>query len=873
MVRLLYDNIEVDKSYYQNILTTGFTSATESRNLEVAFFLFCMGATHRMTEKKLVESLSLVAYEGNLHLFREIVWKHNIKTCDVRFLTAAAASCNPEMTTFLINKCRDYTRGDFSLALRAAAGSAGGSKQREQGRKNIVHLLYKQGADVNGLQCQEELADEEHRVDPLSNKLFDDRQTKYEKPWQPWDPITIAAGANNLNLVKVLMDLGAVINTPTHFRYTLQSAINRDRYDLVSSLILKIPGRTTCLPYAAALPRWRMVALICEFDWNIDECDDEGRTALHWAAEYDNWDMVQMLSNRNASPDIADMEGKSPLHIAASSKDARILGLLVKKTTKPNAKDLGGRTALHTAVRYSNLAAARLLINSGWDRTSKTNENETPLLVAMSNRNAEFVDDLLKENLVCCLTDSSDRSNCLERAIEKGFTSVFLQIINCHRDSLSQASEPTGKTPLHIAAGADHDALMPRLLNLGANPLATDKEGQTPLHIATQACSWDDDQTPEFDIPVASSWARRLIHYEKMKELFKVVQGLGEFKIGLLLICEPSAVNKASLIGVTPLMMLAKKCDQLDSLGEDLEVQQWHRNGEDRVLNMFKLAGAFPNLTDGSGKTALHHAAITGSAHLAQRILEYPGFTEVDAKDKDGHTALHFACEKGHHDVMRILVECTDHHEMNYGGLRWMEAAVDRLDIQEMRLLLGRGISSSPDMLIKIIQGGNKSAVLQCLVAAIENGSDPKRIFRSNRTLLHLAALRNQVAVATYLVSKPYALDGNAMDRRLRTPLHLAALAAGREMVRCLILHTDDIDGRDINGQAALHYAAKRGHAGIVRILIDNGADPEVRDRNGLTAYDLAVQRRRTAASKALSENKVAAPKGTLPRIRRHSRH
>jgi hypothetical protein len=54
--------------------------------------------------------------------------------------------------------------------------------------------------------------------------------------------------------------------------------------------------------------------------------------------------------------------------------------------------------------------------------------------------------------------------------------------------------------------------------------------------------------------------------------------------------------------------------------------------------------------------TVLHDAAWFGLADVCQSILERPDFTEADATDMHGLTALHCACHRGHTGVVRTLL-------------------------------------------------------------------------------------------------------------------------------------------------------------------------------------------------------------------------
>jgi ankyrin repeat protein len=52
---------------------------------------------------------------------------------------------------------------------------------------------------------------------------------------------------------------------------------------------------------------------------DINEKDENGRTALHIACEYDNVDCVKELIEANAFPNIRAKDGSTPLHVTIKS--------------------------------------------------------------------------------------------------------------------------------------------------------------------------------------------------------------------------------------------------------------------------------------------------------------------------------------------------------------------------------------------------------------------------------------------------------------------------------------------------------------------------------------------------------------------------
>lgn len=61
----------------------------------------------------------------------------------------------------------------------------------------------------------------------------------------------------------------------------------------------------------------------------------------------------------------------------------------------------------------------------------------------------------------------------------------------------------------------------------------------------------------------------------------------------------------------------------------------------------------------------------------------------------------------------------------------------------------------------------------------------------------------------------------------LETPLHYAAQAGCKKIVRILLKKGAEVNTCDINGATPLHWAIEGGHSGIVELLLDAGAAVE----------------------------------------------
>lgn len=132
---------------------------------------------------------------------------------------------------------------------------------------------------------------------------------------------------------------------------------------------------------------------------------------------------------------------------------------------------------------------------------------------------------------------------------------------------------------------------------------------------------------------------------------------------------------------------------------------------------------------------------------------------------------------------------------------------------------------------------------LPMLEALLEGGADFNARL-DGRTLLHLAAAKGDLAVATWLLDHGADIhavvdcaDGCA--ERGYTPLHSGLAFRDDEMTALLLMRGARVDAVGANGRTAMHVAATRGLGGAF-VLARHGADLMRTDAAGKTPFDLA---------------------------------
>ena len=436
---------------------------------------------------------------------------------------------------------------------------------------------------------------------------------------------------------------------------------------------------------------------------DVNAAQGDGTTALHWAAYREDVEAARLLLAAGANVKAKTRNGSiTPLFMAARNGNAAILDLLLKAGAEVNQPDVNGTTALMYAAIAGKPDAATVLLDRGANPNAEDITNgQTAMMFAAASGRAAVIKVLASRganpNIVTNVSEvikfdervrerdqqekeKKAREDALKPASDKpkeaeaakvaekeptrpgrpvrekifmgGMTALLFAAREGHLDAakelvdagadvnLVSASDKISALTSAIING--HLDLASFLLDRGANPnLATDY-GLAPLY-ATLDAQWaertwypaptiDEEETGYLDLlkSLLTHGANPNARLTK-KPWYRTEHG-----------------DWVSPVGATP-FWLAAKADDVPA------------------MKLFIAAGANPNIASAAGVTPLivasgygfepqvsHYSPGTRVAALRYLIDEVGA--DVNARERNGYTALHGAALTGDLDAIRYLV-------------------------------------------------------------------------------------------------------------------------------------------------------------------------------------------------------------------------
>lgn len=297
-------------------------------------------------------------------------------------------------------------------------------------------------------------------------------------------------------------------------------------------------------------------------------------------------------------------------------------------------------------------------------------------------------------------------------------------------------------------------------------------------------------------------------------------------------------------------------------------------------IMLHSTGGADIDARNKQGYSALHFAVVLKNLSVFKALLL--GGANPNLRDNNGRSCLDYACAKRQESFVGMLVEIgkVDVNSADSIG-------ITALHLADGKAVIDMLVDAGADLHARDVEGKTPLHYSQTnisLCALLNRGADINATDTKGQTPLHLLSIVKDDAELLFFLLKKGA-DIHGLTRKGKTPLHLAAQRGRFHMAHALILsgaRCDAMDFRGVSpltlaaanghagiatliigegvvvntvdaiGQTPLHYAAFAGQLGAVQALICAGGNPTMRTRRGQSSIDMAIRNKHTKVAIAM---------------------
>uniref|UniRef100_A0A3Q2Y5Y7 Kinase D interacting substrate 220 n=1 Tax=Hippocampus comes TaxID=109280 RepID=A0A3Q2Y5Y7_HIPCM len=395
--------------------------------------------------------------------------------------------------------------------------------------------------------------------------------------------------------------------------------------------------------------------------------------------------------------------------------------------------------SLFSYVEEENLAAIKAHLDKFKDVDSRSDNGQTPLMVAAEQGNLEIVQELIRRgaNVNC---DDVDCWTALMSASKEGHIQVVRELLD--NDANAEHRDMGGWTALMWAAYKGRTDVAQLLLSKGANPNITGQYSVYPIiwaagrghaeivhlllqHGAKVNCSDKYGTTPLI-------WAARKGHYDSVMHLLANgadVDQEGANSMTALIVAVKGGYTEV----VKELLKRNPNVNMTDKDG-NTALAIAAKEGHTEIVQDLLDAGTYVNIPDRSGETMLIGAVRGGHVEIVRALLNK--YADIDVRGQDGKTALYWAVEKGNATMVRDILQCNpDTESCTKEGETPLIKATKMRNIEIVELLLDKGakvsaVEKKGDTPLHIAIRGRSRKLAELL---LRNPKDGRLLYRPNK--------------------------------------------------------------------------------------------------------------------------------------------
>lgn len=278
-----------------------------------------------------------------------------------------------------------------------------------------------------------------------------------------------------------------------------------------------------------------------------------------------------------------------------------------------------------------------------------------------------------------------------------------------------------------------------------------------------------------------------------------------------------AAVEGRNEAVLTALLEAGAQAD-VNAVSETTRMSPLHlaaRSGHPAIARRLMASGADVELLDISKRSALHYAVERGHREIVQDLLTI-GRSRPNVEDGNLMTPLLLAAAQGHgHIVPMLLLEGACLDKRNRYGNCALHVAVSNGNVTAMKALLKAGVDVQPlygtrGIISRLVLTAARHQVA-ILTTVLELGTtDVNRSTPAGYTALHEGAAYGGVGVVNALVEAGANIEAEMSDQTDGlVPLLFAADKGNCEAMVALLGHGADVNKRDNDGNGPLHRVCK----------------------------------------------------------------
>jgi len=229
---------------------------------------------------------------------------------------------------------------------------------------------------------------------------------------------------------------------------------------------------------------------------------------------------------------------------------------------------------------------------------------------------------------------------------------------------------------------------------------------------------------------------------------------------------------------------------------------------------------------------------------------------DVNAKDEDGMTPLHWAASQGHKDIAELLIAKgadvnakTSHSARTQNVKRYDPYAryeigdVIYKEYNETLNVGSKNVEHFRGAVILKVVGKAFYRAFNCDMLEVDyTGGGVFRKYVDYKKKTRTQILLPSNTEARGLVPDIIGADVNTKTPEGSTPLHLAADEGHKDVGKVLIAKGADLNAKNAIGSTPLNNATQNGHKDMAELLIAKGADVNAKDAVDSTPLKSAVQ-------------------------------